>query len=97
MKTPQGSSIHSLNDTIEFSHFDGPGFILMNAARVPRFTAKMDDAFLLIPEDAQWSIASTGLVKAEWKGKKFREKLWSPEFGVCAVGLAIQLAMREED
>lgn len=84
-----------LDDTIEFSNPAGPGFILMASAKVARYTTKFDDGFKLVDRSSQWSISHTGLVKVTSDGVSFREKLWSPELSLCAVGLMIQAKLRE--
>jgi hypothetical protein len=78
-------------DVIEFPEPSGTGFIIMNEAKVPRFTTRLDDGLMLLL-DADWTISNTGLAKCERENLKFREKLRTPALSVCGIGLQLHLS-----
>lgn len=84
---------YAVTDTIEFENPLGPGFILMNEAKVPHFTTKIDDALRLLYGKTRWSISLTGLVRCEYMRMKFFDRLCTPQLGLCSVGLQLRHAL----
>jgi hypothetical protein len=78
-----------MDDMIEFANPVGEGYVIMSAARVPRYTTNLVDALGLLATES-WRVHSSGLVVS----KHGRQKFINPEFSVCAVGLMTQLARR---